>query len=116
MIFVIGFLSINYNYLKMLINEPTSISLTVPEHSITQDSTKTIKLNITNSLLYFLNDEQIHHEDIKSKLLKAIESTDNKDSGVILQAEKGVPVKRIVEVMEIANENDFKIILAVKPN
>ena len=34
----------------------------------------------------------------------------------VLRAEKSVPVDYVVKVMDIANRNKFKIILAVNPN
>jgi biopolymer transport protein ExbD len=34
---------------------------------------------------------------------------------IILRAEKSVPVENVVKVMDIANRNKFKVILAVKP-
>jgi biopolymer transport protein ExbD len=35
---------------------------------------------------------------------------------IVLRAEKSVPVENVVKVMDIANRNKFKVILAVKPN
>jgi len=35
---------------------------------------------------------------------------------IILRAEKSVPVDYVVKVMDIANRNKFKIILAVNPS
>ena len=35
---------------------------------------------------------------------------------LVLRAEKSVPVDYVVKVMDIANRNKFKIILAVNPN
>ena len=35
---------------------------------------------------------------------------------IVLRAEKSVPVEHVVKVMDIANRNKFKVILAVQPN
>ena len=35
---------------------------------------------------------------------------------IVLRAEKSVAVEHVVKVMDIANRNKFKVILAVKPN
>ena len=35
---------------------------------------------------------------------------------IVLRAERSVPVQNVVKVMDIANRNKFKVILAVKPN
>ena len=34
---------------------------------------------------------------------------------IILRAEEGVPIEKAVNVMDIANRNSYKIVLAVKP-
>jgi biopolymer transport protein ExbD len=35
---------------------------------------------------------------------------------IVLRAEKSVAVEHVVKVMDIANRNKFKVILAVKPS
>jgi biopolymer transport protein ExbD len=35
---------------------------------------------------------------------------------LILRAEEGVPIEDAVFVMDIANKNSFKVVLAVRPN
>jgi biopolymer transport protein ExbD len=35
---------------------------------------------------------------------------------IVLRAEQSVPVENVVKVMDIANRNRFKVILAVRPN
>jgi biopolymer transport protein ExbD len=34
---------------------------------------------------------------------------------IILRAEEGVPIEKAVRIMDIANRNKFKVILAVRP-
>ena len=47
--------------------------------------------------------------------LKTLLSTEDQPT-IVLRAEKSVPVENVVGVMDIANRNKFKVILAVKPN
>ena len=47
---------------------------------------------------------------IKSELSGVEEPT------IILRAEEGVPIEEAVSVMDIANRNKYKIVLAVRPN
>ena len=35
---------------------------------------------------------------------------------IILRAEEGVPIENAVKIMDIANRNKYKIVLAVRPN
>ncbi len=34
---------------------------------------------------------------------------------IVLRAEEGVPIEKAVKIMDIANRNRFKVILAVRP-
>jgi len=34
---------------------------------------------------------------------------------IVLRAEEGVPIEKAVRIMDIANRNKYKIILAVRP-
>ena len=35
---------------------------------------------------------------------------------IVLRAEEGVPIEDAVFVMDIANKNNYKVVLAVRPN
>ena len=39
----------------------------------------------------------------------------NKDKAIILRAEEGVPIEKAVNVLDIANRNQIKVVLAVRP-
>ena len=38
-----------------------------------------------------------------------------KGGSIVLRAEEGVPIEKAVKIMDIANRNRFKVILAVRP-
>ena len=40
---------------------------------------------------------------------------DQETPTIILRAEEGVPIEKAVDVMDIANRNNYKVILAVRP-
>ncbi|MGY8887127.1 MAG: ExbD/TolR family protein, partial [Flavobacteriales bacterium] len=49
-------------------------------------------------------------KELKIALLEVNEPT------IILRAEEGVPIEDVVFVMDIANKNKYKVVLAVRPN
>ena len=61
-----------------------------------------------------MNKEQINAAYIEIELKKALEGKENPT--IILRAEESVAIKEAVNVMDIANRNSYKVILAVRPN
>lgn len=51
---------------------------------------------------------------IENELKKVLAGQD--EPTIILRAEEGVPIEDAVFVMDIANRNKFKVVLAVRPN
>ena len=59
-----------------------------------------------------MNNEKINGKYIEIELKKALEGQEKPT--IILRAEETVPVKEAVNVMDIANKNNYKVILAVR--
>ena len=71
-------------------------------------------VTINKNLEYFVNSERINGEYIEIELKKALEGQEKPT--IILRAEESVAIKEAVNVMDIANRNSYKVILAVRPN
>jgi biopolymer transport protein ExbD len=56
----------------------------------------------------------VNIQNLESELLSLFQN--ETVSSIVLRAEKSVPVDYVVKVMDIANRNKFKIILAVNPS
>lgn len=61
----------------------------------------------------YINDERISSSALESTLKSKLAGIENPT--IILRAEEGVPIEKAVNVMDIANRNRYKIVLAVKP-
>lgn len=66
-------------------------------------------LSINNEGVYYLNSEPIAKEEVEAKLKSSLGT---EEPAFILQAEKKVYTEDIVYVMDIANRNQFKMVLA----
>ena len=53
-------------------------------------------------------------QNIEKELKTALQGVD--EPTIILRAEEGVPIEDAVFVMDIANKNKYKVVLAVRPN
>ena len=68
-----------------------------------------IKLNKRKS--FYLDDKRVTKNTLEKKLLNLLVQSDSRV--IILRAEKNVPIDDVVYVMNIANQNSIKVVLAV---
>ena len=71
-------------------------------------------VSITKDGAYYVNKERVSEFNIAKELQAALAGQENPT--IILRAEEGVPIEDAVFVMDIANKNNYKVVLAVRPN
>lgn len=94
-------------------NAPNALDLLLPKAKGKSTNTQNVSVTINKDLEYFVNNEQINAEYIEIELKKALEGQEKPT--IILRAEQSVAIKEAVSVMDIANRNNYKVILAVRP-
>ena len=90
-----------------------ALDLVLPKAKGKTDSNKNIAVSIDKDLQFYIDKEKISETDLEPKLL-SIFGTD-KTKAIILRAEEGVPIEKAVNVLDIANRNQIKVVLAVSP-
>ena len=90
-----------------------ALDLVLPKAKGKTDSNKNIAVSINKKLEFFIDKEAVPEAELESKLL-AMMSAD-KNRAIILRAEEGVPIEKAVGVLDIANRNQIKVVLAVRP-
>jgi len=95
-------------------NSPNALDLLLPKAKGKSTNTQNVSISINKKLEYFVNNERINGEYIEIELKKALEGQEKPT--IILRAEESVAIKEAVNVMDIANRNSYKVILAVRPN
>ncbi len=108
-----------FNVTMEFVNTPESMSLVEPKITEGKKDSKdrtSVKLKITNDLDYILEEDQIDFESLEERLLKLDETNESDELIIALYSENAVPVNKIVQIMDIANRNKFKVILAVNPD
>lgn len=91
-----------------------AIDIILPKASGKTENKKSVAVSIKSDLTYYIDQKRVGVSVLENELLSALSSYDKPT--IILRAEKSVPVENVVTVMDIANRNKFKVILAVKPN
>lgn len=90
-----------------------ALNLVLPKAKGKTDNNKNIAISINKKLEFFIDKEVVPENELEPRLLAIIAA--DKDKAVILRAEEGVPIEKAVSVLDIANRNQIKVVLAVRP-
>ncbi len=93
---------------------PDALDLILPKAKGKTSNVQKASVSITKDGAYYVDKERVSEYSIESELKKAL--TGQEEPTIILRAEEGVPIEDAVFVMDIANRNNFKVVLAVRPN
>ncbi len=110
----IVFLLLIFFMLASTLVTTNAIDIILPTASGKTENKQTVAVSIKKNLTYYIDEKLVGESVLESQLI-ALLSTE-KQPTIVLRAEKSVPVENVVKVMDIANRNKFKVILAVKPN
>ena len=92
---------------------PEALDLILPKAKGKTTNKQTLSVSITKDLQTYINSERISSSSLEAILKSRLAGEE--DPTIILRAEEGVPIEKAVNVMDIANRNNYKIVLAVKP-
>ena len=90
-----------------------AIDILLPTASGKTENKKSVAVSIKKDLTYYIDQARVDESVLESELVALL--SEKQEPIIVLRAEKSVPVEYVVKVMDIANRNKFKVILAVKP-
>ena len=90
-----------------------ALDLVLPKAKGKTDSNKNISVSINKDLEFFIDKDKVQEADLEARLLALF--SNKEDKALILRAEEGVPIEKAVNVLDIANRNQIKVVLAVRP-
>ncbi len=95
---------------------PSVVKLTLPNAKYHQTIRKTeIALSITKDLQYYINKKEVPFDQIENELIAV--SKGKEEPVVVLRVDNTIPVQNLVNVLQIGNKLNIKMILATKaPN
>ena len=91
-----------------------AIDILLPKASGKTENKKSLAVSIKKDLSFYIDQSKVEVQNLETELLELLQK--EATPTLVLRAEKSVPVDHVVKVMDIANRNKFKIILAVNPN
>ena len=108
----IVFLLLIFFMLTSTLVSPNALNLLLPSSSTKTQTKQTVSVSITKDLEYYINQEKVEFDFLEPLLRKEMGSDPN--NSIILHVDKTIPIDAAVQVMNIANENKFKLVLATK--
>ena len=91
----------------------SALDILLPKASGKTENKKSTSVSITKNLSFFIDNKKVNENRLEQDLLATLEGKENPT--IILRAEEGVPIEKAVKIMDIANRNRFKVVLAVRP-
>ena len=109
---IMFFLMLFFIIVSTLLN-PNVIKLSLPSAKNTQSlHKKEILLSVNKDLQYFVINQQVPFEQLQSVL--SVEASKDKEAFVVLRCDKTLAVQQLVNVLEIGNKLNVKMILATQ--
>ena len=90
----------------------SSIDVLLPKASGKTENSTSIAVTITNTSLFYIDKTKVNASNLESEILLKIGA--DKQKTVVIRGDKEVPYKNVMKVIDIANRNKLKMILAVK--
>ena len=90
-----------------------ALDLVLPKAKGKTEHSQNLSVSINKKLEFYINKKPVKKENLETHL-KAMLSKEKKPV-IILRVEESVPFENAVYVMDIANKNNYKVILAVRP-
>lgn len=109
----IVFLLLLFFMLTSTLVHPTALKLLLPKGATQTSARPMTTVSITKDLQYFIEDQPIMLEDIEAALQSKVGS--NPEIYISLHTDRSVPVEYVVNIMNIAAKNQYKLILATTP-
>ena len=90
----------------------SAIDILLPKAGGKTENKTSIAVSITNKSLFFIDKTEVSEANLENEILKLVGA--DKAKTVVIRGDKDVPYKNVMKIIDIANRNKLKMILAVK--
>ncbi len=113
MLYDIVFLLLIFFMVTSTLINPNALKLLLPKSSNQTSNQPTVVVSIDKKLTFYLNTKVTPFSKLESKIVEILKNNDN--PCISIEAEKSVPIEKVVNVMNIAKTHGYKAILATAP-
>jgi len=92
---------------------PHALKLQLPKGSVQTSAKPQTTVSITTDLKLYVESQQVTFEELESVLKQKL--GDNPDTFIALHTDESVPIGTVAKVLNIAQKNNYKLILATSP-
>jgi biopolymer transport protein ExbD len=92
---------------------PTALKLLLPKGSAQTSAKPQTTVSITPDLRYFVEKQPVTIDQLESVLKQKLGA--ESDTYISLHADKSVPFDNVVQVLNIAQRNNYRLIIATSP-
>lgn len=110
----IVFLLLVFFMLASTLVTTSAIDILLPKASGKTENKQSVAVSIKKDLTFYIDEKRVGESVLENRLISKL--SNQAQPTIVLRAEESVPVQHVVKVMDIANRNKFKVILAVRPN
>jgi len=109
---VVFLLLIFFMIASTLAKNLNTIDVKLPQAKGKSENRENISVSIDSKNRFYIDGEFVSKKNIKDQLITKLSKSNKRV--IILRSDSKVPIKEIVYVMDIANKNSIKVVLAVK--
>ena len=107
----VNLLLIFFMIASTLAKQLNTIEVKLPQAEGKSENRNTVTVTIRTSNRFYIDEQAVSKRNLENRLIGQMKSLSS--PSVILRADKKVPLDDVVYVMNIANRNGIKIVLAV---
>ena len=108
---VVFLLLIFFMIASTLAKQLNTIDVKLPKAEGKTENRNTVAVTITNSNQFYLNADRVNKRNLEKNLIDVLKTM--KTRSIVLRTEKKVAIEQVVFVMNLANKNGVKVVLAV---
>jgi len=90
----------------------SAIDILLPKAGGKTENKTSIAVSITNKSSFFIDKTEVSEVNLENEILKQVGV--DKAKTVVIRGHKDVPYQKVMKIIDIANRNKLKMILAVK--
>lgn len=90
----------------------SAIDVLLPKAGGKTENSKSVAISITSNAQFYIDKAQVSAANLESEILKSVGA--DKKKTIVIRGDQKVAYKNVMKVIDIANKNKLKMILAVK--
>jgi len=101
--------------LASAVSNPQVVKLLLPKSSAGEQSVakKTMTISITSDLAFHVDKQTVSYEQLEPLIQAQV--SNGEELTIMLYADSTVPIQNVISVMDVANKNKVKLVLATEP-